>query len=538
MALTTNPFAWLKASDIKKVDISKPLVPLVLQPKVEPKKMVWLKPSDIKKVSVGMDAIPTKQVETKKSDYDTQVSKQKELTQKTFESFWELSEKEIKFMKLAKSQWLSMDDAVSFVEQKRIESAPKPIWEKIIQWWKDIVGGIYKSAQAIPTLWEKAGDVIARGILWKQEQERIKAKMWPSIQETTQDILDKWWVNQESTAFKASKWVWDFAQQYALGSMIPWLWKLKNVWTLGKMWVWAVEWAIGTQASSLIEKWKFASAKDTAIGAGIWTLARGIQWKLQAKQVAREKLLMPSLTAWEKASRASQWLANTNIFWKVSYLPSSREKQIAQDFRKIFKPGKTVVTNINRARTEVSKETDNLINIVKDKNVVFNPKEITSRMRKLEKPLMIRWWENESKYDAVIKKFEDILSKKPKNAVWLLEARKELDWWINAEIPNLYNSDTMTPLKVAITKIRKVPNDWLNEQIGDDIVKQSLSKQNQLLDAIDNLSTKVEWEWSNVLSRWIKRNPAKAKAIWWGSIALWWYALWNKWWSLPTNISE
>jgi hypothetical protein len=40
-----------------------------------------------------------------------------------------------------------------------------------------------------------------------------------------------------------------------------------------------------------------------------------------------------------------------------------------------------------------------------------------------------------------------------------------LDAWINAEIPNLYNSDAMTPLKVAVTKIRKIPNEWINEKI-------------------------------------------------------------------------
>lgn len=536
MALTTNPFAWLRADEIKAIDITRPVAPLVLQPKAVPKKLTLLKPSDIKKVDRTMDAIPTTKVETQKSDYDAQVAKHKETAQRVYKELWWFNDEETNFLKEAKKRGADMNRAILFVQQQRAKQAPKTIWQKVEQWLTDIWGWIYKSAQALPQLWEKAGDYIAKQILWEDLQKQIKAKMWPDMVQQTADLLDRAWVNQESIAFKGAKWVGDFAQTAAVTTTIPWAWLLRWTGTLWKIAVWAWEGALWTQVSSLIEKGEIASAKETAIGAGVWWVLRGVSGILQkwGSQKATEKLIMPELTKAERATRWAKQLSKTNIFGKVSYLPSKQEQESAKKFATLLRPNKTVSSNINRVVSKINEEWDNLIKQVATKNVAFNPKEITARMRKIEKPLMIRGGENESKYDAVIRKFEEILKTKPKNAVWLLEARKDLDKWIDSEIPNLYNSDAMTPLRVAITKIRKVPNEWLNEQIGDDIVKNSLQTQSQLFDIRDNLATKIETEWSTALSRWIKRNPAKAKAIGWGALVWWWYALWNKW-SLPSN---
>jgi hypothetical protein len=37
---------------------------------------------------------------------------------------------------------------------------------------------------------------------------------------------------------------------------------------------------------------------------------------------------------------------------------------------------------------------------------------------------------------------------------------------VKKEFPNLYESDALTPIKTAITEIRKIPNNIVNEKIG------------------------------------------------------------------------
>lgn len=347
-----------------------------------------------------------------------------------------------------------------------------------------------------------------------------------------------WWSkNVSPQSFETGKQV---GKQVAIQALTPWLWQLRWLWTLGKVAVWAWEWAVATQVGSLLDKWQFASAKDTAMWAWLWWALRGISgiWQKGWSISQTEKLIMPKMTPSVTAERAKQWLMKTNMFWKVSSIASQREKEMAKSALNILRPRETVVSNINRSLKALNSETDNLINVVKNSPVTYQTKDIIGRMKSIEKPLMIRWWENEAKYNAVIKKFEEILNKSDKTAAWLLKARKEFDSFVNAEIPNLYTSDTMSPLKVAITKLRKIPNEWLNEKVGWDIVKGSLSKQNQLLDIIDNLATKAEWEGSTALQRWIKKNPLKAKAIWWWSLVWAWYALRWSWVNVPTSTNE
>lgn len=391
---------------------------------------------------------------------------------------------------------------------------------------------IWVWAAGIPAWIQKLGTDI-----WVKIWEKVFKMDMTKGKQFAQWLEDKiyWWSKNVSPAsFETGKKVW---KQVAITALTPWLWQLRWLWTLGKVAVWAWEWAVATQVWSLLDKWELASAKDTAIWASIWGVLRGVSgiWQKGGSISQTEKLIMPKMTPSVTAERAKEWLMKTNIFWNVSSIASKREKDMAQTALKILRPKETVVNNINRSLKALNSETDSLINVVKNSPVTYQTKDIIGRMRSIEKPLMIRWWENEAKYDAVIKKFEEILNKSDKTAAWLLKARKEFDSFVNAEIPNLYTSDTMSPLKVAITKLRKIPNDWLNEKVWWDVVKGSLSKQSKLLDIIDNLSTKAEWEGSTSLQRWIKKNPLKAKAIWWWSLVWAWYAVRWSWIPSPTS---
>lgn len=228
---------------IKVVDMKRPIAPLVLQPKVEPQKMTWLKPSDIKVVEKWMDAIPTRKVDTKE-DYTKQVEYINKQAQSKFEWLGDVNEKEIQFMKAAKAQWYTKLDTMNFLEKKRQEEN-KWLIDKWIDTLTNIWGWIYKSATALPELWQMGWDYIASKLLSKEQFEKAKWMVWPNIWEQTDQMLNKAWVDQNSIAFQWSKLVWDIAQTAApvwIGWKIPWIVKAtsKIPWfikTWAKLWI-------------------------------------------------------------------------------------------------------------------------------------------------------------------------------------------------------------------------------------------------------------------------------------------------------------
>lgn len=414
----------------------------------------------------------------------------------------------------------------AFPELDSKYKAPSKVWKNldkatnILKWANEfLASGIESFVEwwwwAIERWLNKASDYL----LWTNavEEARIRDERlkWKWV------ITTPFWIDTTTPAAQMWKTVWKVVW---VNSLIPTptLWWSTFLARAGKN---AIVWWLWTQASTLLSEWRIATPTETAIWAGT-------QWLFWAIANVKSKkwlewLVQPKMTPSVEAERAAKWLKTVWLFGKVWMKSTKQEEAMAKLANKIWlNPSKTVTSNVNKTLASLNKETDNLINIVENNPTIFNPKEITSRMKKIEKPLMIRWWENEAKYDAIIAKFEEILKWEKKNSAWLLRARKKLDAWINAEIPNLYNSDAMTPLKVAVTKIRKIPNEWINEKIWWDIVKESLWKQSLMLDMVDNMAWKTEKSGTSALSRFVKRNKGTVWAVW----ALWWAAILNKLW--------
>lgn len=442
---------------------------------------------------------------------------------------WEITQDDIFAASLDKYKAIKdMNNSGKIDNTQRVQEEVISKWP--IQEDTSLLTKIWVGAAGIPAGIQKLGTDI-----WVNIWEKVLGMDMTRGREYAKSLENKiYWASQRVSpqSFETGKQI---GKQVAITALTPWLWQLRWLWTLGKAAVWAWEWALATQVWSLLEKGKLASAKETGIWAAFWWVLRwasGIWQKWWSLQQT-EALIMPKMTPSVTSERAAQWLSKTNMFGKVTYSANQREKEMAKAALNILRPRETISSNINRSLKALNSETDNLINVVKNSPVTYKTNDIIWRMKKIEKPLMIRWWENEAKYNAVIKKFEEILNRSEKTASWLLKARKEFDSFVNAEIPNLYTSDTMSPLKVAITKLRKVPNEWLNEKVWWDIVKNSLSKQNQLLDIVDNLSTKVESAGSTKFSRWIKNNPKKAWAL--KLAAIYWAA---KLWLQPNTPSK
>lgn len=395
-----------------------------------------------------------------------------------------------------------------------------------------IKAGDYKGAAA--NVATKAGVWVAWAAQWIIDTPyNVRKRLWLTTQ-----AEDVWYAQGKEKIFwdvrntdQQAFGVWqELGKQATIMAVTPWFWPMRGAWILKKAIAWGIEGAWAAQISSLIDKGELASAKDTRNGAIFWSVLKPFTaiWQKGWSLKQTEKLIMPKLTPSVEAERAAMGLKKTWFLGKITMNATKQEKEAAVMAQKILRPNKTVVENIWLARKVLNKETDDLIRIVDQSNVKLDPKEIVKRMRSIEKPLLIRGGENEAKYDAAIKKFEEIMKKHPSTPWGLLKSRKEFDNWVEREIPNLYNSDTMTPLKVAITKIREVPNNWLNENVGWDIVKAGLKKQSQLINIVENLSTKSEQTGGNRLSRFVKRNPQKIGFLKGAAWLLWATLIWKK----------
>ena len=141
--------------------------------------------------------------------------------------------------------------------------------------------------------------------------------------------------------------------------------------------------AVGTQAWTLLTEWRLATPKETLIGAWVGAFLGWAFWGKSTK--ALQKLVQPKLTPTVEAERAAQWLKRTWLLGKVKMLPTEQEKKMAQLWSSFLKPWKTVTYNVNKSLNVLNKETDDLINIVKDHPYTFKTSDIVSRMTKIEK---------------------------------------------------------------------------------------------------------------------------------------------------------
>lgn len=391
-----------------------------------------------------------------------------------------------------------------------------------------------------------------------QEQQKL-AKVSPDqfSAENQANILRTvgWRKLEQSWRGKTGKTIWEQAAITALTLPAGWIiaeWAnaLRGVTWAAKVWglvgkVGSIaRWALAGGATGVVEaeaqtiwtEWRLATGKELKTGATIWAIAWGVfAKKISPTEKTIANKILPKMTPAVEAERALQWLTKTNALGKVIPILSKDEQEMVQMGKKIISPSKSNVWNLNKAKSVAKSEWTKLKSMLsKNKKFAWATNDVINEMDKVDIPPLLKSDATLSKaYDIVKEQFRKILDNTPKTAEWLLDARQEFDYMVSKSFPNLYSSDTLTPIKSAITSLRKIPNEMLNSGIWDDLVKKSLRKQSLLLDMVDNLSTKVEKTWTTKIGRTITANKdlLKAASYLWG---LWygWYELWKAvWWA-------
>lgn len=204
----------------------------------------------------------------------------------------------------------------------------------------------------------------------------------------------------------------------------------------------------------------------------------------------------PKLTAAESAKAlAARGGTKTGILGTIKTNVDPAVARIADTVKQLvpdFNPSKSLVENINATKATVSTLADELKRsvIASGKDRIYSFKELGSTLKSLPKPTLLVG-DAEKVYSRVITKAMEIARSNGGKVSDLFQARKEFDQFVSDAIPNLYSSDTQTAMRIAIRNVRNAMTDFTAEHLPDIGLRDSLTNQSRLIDAIENMSEKA-----------------------------------------------
>lgn len=269
-----------------------------------------------------------------------------------------------------------------------------------------------------------------------------------------------------------------------------------------------------------------AKAVETAAKTGEKLAAKtiaGVGERMAEKAVVKNldnvlNIVRPELTTAEKAAAIAQKKGTpAGIFKKAEIIPSNREIEIAEAAKTFVNPKKGFIENSNSIKTGIENEAENLITGIKKNDSIFNVSQIESKLNSIERPVAIISEQSlDNAYTRTQQKMIDIIKGKPKKLSELLQARKEFDIWVEKQFGNLYSTEKWTPMRSAITDMRKEVNNFIASKLkGAEAVKfkKSLKKQNLLFEALDNTSHKATKEVGKSKAQRVLEKPAVKRTL-------------------------
>lgn len=232
----------------------------------------------------------------------------------------------------------------------------------------------------------------------------------------------------------------------------------------------------------------------SAANKGLGMLAKRSSAKTMSKII---EAVSPKLTAKETAEAiAKQGTKKAGMLRRTVLNASKESRDIAETVQKLvpdFKPGRSLVENVNKVRSAVSAMASDLKKAVIDsgKDRIYSLKELGSRLRSIEEPISLRGTPFEKQIgplkDAVMK----MAREKGGKVSTLLDLRQEFDALVNKTWPNLWDAES-APMRNAVRSIRDELTNFTEKNLPDEVkLKESLTNQSKLIRAIENMSEKA-----------------------------------------------
>jgi hypothetical protein len=243
---------------------------------------------------------------------------------------------------------------------------------------------------------------------------------------------------------------------------------------------------------------------------------------------SRVEVVSPSLNASEAGDAISKGESKTTgLFNKtdaVDPMKNTKNIDLAKATEGIVNPKKTLAQNSISIKSGIEKEAENLVKQIEKSNPSYRYTDLEKKLKGIEKPVLISSDATlNSAYDKVLNKMMDISKNSKGRISELLKSRKQFDNFVRQQFPNLYESDTLTPMKSAITNIRNEVNNFISDSVPDVAYKASLKKQSLLYEALDNVSTKAGknvGKPQGTISKMTKKYPKITSALKYGTGAL------------------
>lgn len=145
---------------------------------------------------------------------------------------------------------------------------------------------------------------------------------------------------------------------------------------------------------------------------------------------------------------------------------------------------------------------------------IYPTKELMSRLKKIERPLLIsRDATLKHVYDDLIKTVGKIAEKQGGKVSELGELLSEFDALVKKQFPNLYKSDTLTPLRAGVKDMRETIKDFAVEKLPEGTgLKERMLEVHKMLNAMQSMSRKAGLKatgelGTDAISRAGKRHP-------------------------------
>lgn len=173
-----------------------------------------------------------------------------------------------------------------------------------------------------------------------------------------------------------------------------------------------------------------------------------------------------------------------------------------------IKPDGTLQQNYNIIKKANRTKAEELKSTIATNDFIIPKKEIKSRLLVAAETLKASptiTGDAEQTAIKLLNKANQLVDENTGTGSGLLKARKEYDTWVQSQKPNAFDAKAENAFTIANREIRKTFNTLLDEKVPNLKIKESLSKQSALFDAMENIAPKAAYEADTAIVRLLQK---------------------------------
>jgi len=212
-----------------------------------------------------------------------------------------------------------------------------------------------------------------------------------------------------------------------------------------------------------------------------------------AKSTFATDLYTPKLTPKVLQERASNTVA-TGVNQKPVYVAPKFEADAIKTLQELpIKKTNTLQKNYNIVADEVKKSSDALSETLAKTPVRYKPDFFKTKLddalvQLKGDPLIIG--DGEKVAERVFSKMKELAAKNMSTPRGALKTRQQFDAWARSKKGSVFDAND-TAFSAAVKQARNTTNNFISDIAPNADVKAALLRQSQLLDAMDNMATKI-----------------------------------------------